>query len=193
MTSFKDKDSSLSPDEQLRKAIDNQPTYSFKDNTGKVWVIRVNVSTIRRVKEYLEIDLRNLADDKMKPLGELLSDELTFVNVLYVLCQDQADKQGITDEQFGAAMYGDVIEEATNAFLEAWQGFFRGPRREAIKKVLAAGKKVGESALTKATARAEAVLAKFDHEAAADRLLNELTNSFGSAPESLGSTPAPTP
>jgi hypothetical protein len=166
---------------------------TFKDNEGRPWVVNVNVTTIKRVKDYLGIDLRNLAEDKMKPLGEFLADEVQLVNALYVLCQEQADRQNVSDEQFGAAMYGDVIEDATNAFLEAWQNFFRGPRREAIKKVLAAGKKVGERALTKATARAEEALANLDHDAIADRLLNEWTNLSGNASASLGSTPAPIP
>jgi len=115
---------------------------AFEDARGRTWVLAVNVVTCRRVKARLDIHLPGLAEDRAKGLVELLGDALRLVDVLYVLCQDQAEKAGVTDEQFGEAMAGDALAAAADAFVEAWTDFFHGPQQElrkptATKRLLA--------------------------------------------------------
>lgn len=99
---------------------------SFKDTTGREWLVVVNVAQVKRVREQLKI---NLADPNEGNLLEQLTDPVTFVDVLFVLCQSQAKEAGVSDVQFGESMGGDALDEALMALGGALADFFRGPKR----------------------------------------------------------------
>ena len=57
--------------------------------------------------------------------------------MLYVVCKTEADANGVTDEQFGEAMAGDAIDQATKALLEEIVDFSPSPRdRARARRVL---------------------------------------------------------
>lgn len=154
----------------------------FKDNAGRAWAIAVHVAAVKKVRGLLGLDLYSLVDDRFQGLGKLLSDPVTLVDVLYVLCKDEADKLGVTDEDFGRAMAGDAIEHASAAFLEEFTDFFPDPRvRAGIRKVLEAGKATRAAILTLAESRIDEI----DPEAVARALID----SSGTSPGSSASTP----
>jgi len=160
--------------------------HTFTDNAGRVWTIAVNVATIKRVQGLLKINLYKLLDDNFKGLGELLGDIIQLVDVLYCLCKEEAEARKVSDEDFGRAMFGDAIHQATEAFLEELIDFFPDPKvRRSLRKIIAESRKVRGRMLD----RAEQVLESFD----ADREANRLLRSFGIAPESSDSTPALSP
>jgi hypothetical protein len=160
--------------------------HTFTDNAGRVWTIAVNVATIKRVQGLLKVNLYKLLDDNFKGLGELLGDIIQLVDVLYCLCKEEAEARKVSDEDFGRAMFGDVIHQATEVFLEELIDFFPNPKvRRSLRKIIAESRKVRGRMLD----RAEQVLESFD----ADREANKLMRSFGIAPESSASTPAPSP
>lgn len=116
---------------------------AFKDNAGRTWVISINVYAVKKLRALLDIDLYGLVNDKFQGLGELISDPVRLVDAIYVLCKDEADKLGITDEDFGRSMAGDVIEHATDAFLAELTDFFPDPRvRTGLKRVLEMSREV---------------------------------------------------
>ncbi|SRR5579875_2123134 len=160
--------------------------HTFTDNAGRVWTIAVNVATIKRVQGLLKVNLYKLLDDNFKGLGELLGDIIQLVDVLYCLCKEEAEARKVSDEDFGRAMFGDVIHQATEAFLEELIDFFPDPKvRRSLRKIIAESRRVRGRMLD----RAEQVLEGFD----ADREANKLLRSFGIAPESSESTPDPSP
>ena len=77
--------------------------HSFVDNSRRTWEVAINVAAVKRIRGLLGIDLYALVDDGFKSLSKLVSDPVTLADVLYCLCKDQADKQSITDEDFGRA------------------------------------------------------------------------------------------
>jgi hypothetical protein len=100
---------------------------TFRDNKRRVWTLEVNVAAIKRVRGLCKVDLNSIVevDSENRPTARLLeqlsSDPVLLVDVLYAICKPEADKQGVTDEEFGEAMAGDAIEQATEALLdEAW-------------------------------------------------------------------------
>lgn len=103
---------------------------SFTDNKGRTWTLEVTVATVKRVRALCRVELNSIVelDKNNKPSAELLerlsSDPVLLVDVLYAVCKPQADKLGITDEDFGEAMAGDAIEHATTALLEEVIDFF---------------------------------------------------------------------
>ncbi len=156
--------------------------HTFVDNANRTWTVAINVATIKRVQGRLNINLCQLIDDGLKPLAKLVSDPIQLVDVLYCLCQDEAQARNVSDEDFGRAMAGDVLEMAELAFLDELVAFFRNAHlRNLLAKVLAEGRQVGTILLQKA----EEHLATFD----ANRLANKLLNSSGTAPASSASIP----
>jgi len=176
---------------------------SFKDNADRTWTITLNVYAVKKVRDLLQVDLLDLSDsggDEAKPdnglLYRLIADPVLLVDVLYVICQDQADGANVTDEQFGRAMAGDVIDAATRAFLEELADFTPSPRdRARARKVIDATWRLIDRAQDVLDAKADAELAK-----AADAALEALGavgeqgesnrgNSSGSSPASSEPTP----
>jgi len=118
---------------------------TFKDNAGREWQLAINAASLRRVRDLLDVDLLDVADGPL--LERLSSDPILLVDVLYVLCQPQCEAQNVTDVQFGEAMAGDAIEQATDALLEEMIGFFPGRRRAILQKLMTKLKQAEASAM----------------------------------------------
>ena len=155
--------------------------HSFVDNSRRTWEVEINVTAVKRIRGLLGIDLYSLVDDRFKSLSKLVSDPVTLADVLYCLCKDQADKQSITDEDFGRALAGDAITQAADAFVEELIDFFPDARaRASLRKVIQAGKAVRD----KVVAHAEKVIESIDPQAEAQKWIS----SSGTLPESSAST-----
>ena len=119
---------------------------TFTDCVGRTWTVTINVGTIKRVKTMLGINLLEAITDDLAE--KLKNDVCLLVDVLYVICKNEADAKNITDENFGEAMAGDALENATNAFLDELIDFFPAEKkmilRKAINKVNQAEKKALE-------------------------------------------------
>lgn len=160
--------------------------HRFCDNAGRTWIVSINVTAIKRVRGLVGIDLYKLIDDGFQPLGTLVADPVRLADVLYCLCQDEADAKSISDEDFGRALAGDAITLAADAFVEELIDFFPDARtRASLTKVLAAGRKVRDRLLD----HAERVIASLDVDKAASRLIA----SCGNSPVSSDSIPARSP
>jgi hypothetical protein len=142
---------------------------SFKDNEGREWVVSVNVATLKRIRDLLDLDLAQL-DPKL--LQRLHNASLLLVDVVYVACRPEAEKRGVTDEQFGAAMAGTAIGMARQALLAELLDFFRGNQQHEVEIL-------------------QALLEKANKLAAQHQPADESTsgNSSTAAPASAESTP----
>ena len=155
--------------------------HSFVDNSRRTWEVTINVAAVKRIRGLLGIDLYALVDDGFKSLSKLVSDPVTLADVLYCLCKDQAERQSITDEDFGRALAGDVITQAADAFVEELIDFFPDARaRASLRKAIEAGKAVREKVLN----HAEKILDSIDPETEAQKWIN----SSGTWPASSAST-----
>ena len=168
---------------------------TFKDNADRTWSLTLSVWTVKKVRDLLGVDLLDLGGeaatrDKPGLLFRLIADPVLLVDVLYVVCRDQADSASITDEQFGRAMGGDAIDAATRAFLEELADFTPSPRdRARARKVIATTWAMIEKAQDVLDARAEKELP-----AAVETLLAEMSalgSSSTSSPASSEQTPDP--
>ena len=122
---------------------------SFTDTAGHSWTVEINVDAVKRVKAALEIDLLETATGPL--VARFVNDPVLLCDVLFVLCQKQADAQGITAEDFGRAMGGDVLDDATAAFLEGIVLFFPSQRRAVLQKALAKTETLRKMALAHAS------------------------------------------
>lgn len=154
---------------------------TFTDNAGRTWTVAINVATVKRVRGLLGVDLLGLIDDKFAGLAKLMGDACDLIDVLYVLCKDEADKMGVTDDQFGRAMSGDALEHAADAFLAEFTDFFPDPRiRAGLKQVISKGRIVRDRLMDRMAETLDAI----DPVAVAATLIG----SSGAAPASSGST-----
>jgi hypothetical protein len=115
----------------------------YTDAQGKAWEVRLNVTLLRRVRDVLGIDLNALVADGLAGLGKFLRDPMRVVEVLFVLCEEQAQRDGVSPEDFGTALYGDSIVDATDALLEELIDFFPNPRtRKLLRELIAKSREV---------------------------------------------------
>jgi hypothetical protein len=130
--------------------------------------------------------LVGLVDDGFEKLAELMRDTVAVIDVIYVLCKDEADKAGVSDEDFGRAMFGDALAHAKDAFLEELTDFFEDRRiRESLRKVLSLSRSLQDQMMEQMTEQME----KIDMDAE----VRKLSESLRSAPASSESTPANSP
>jgi len=94
---------------------------TFQDNQGRTWTITATPPGLRRVRDLLGIDLTVSGQAGFREFNKLADDPMLLVNTLYVLCQEQADAAGVSDEEFGQSLVGYAIEDATRAMLGAFR------------------------------------------------------------------------
>lgn len=127
---------------------------SFTDNLGRAWTLVVNVATIKRVRALCGVDLNSIIEvEDGKPTTKLLerlsTDPVLLVDVLYAVCKPECDSKNVSDEDFGAAMAGDAIENATSALLDEVIDFFPAAKRLAFRKILSASRRFEQAARTR--------------------------------------------
>lgn len=101
----------------------------FKDTTGREWLVEVNVTTLKRVRSLCDVDLLGTVTGNV--LERLHSDPVLLVDVIYAICKPEADRLGVSDEDFGRAMAGDAIDHATKALLDSIVAFSPSPKDRA--------------------------------------------------------------
>ena len=121
----------------------------FMDAQGSEWILRVNVNTVRKVRNATDEDLTKVVESDT--LSRLAGDSVLLGDVLWCIVADQAAERKITNEQFLERLEGDALEAATTAFVEALVDFFPRPRRDLLKRLVDAGKEVQKQAMAAAT------------------------------------------
>lgn len=155
----------------------------FKDNKGRDWDVIVDVPNLKLVRERCHFELGKLLADNFKRLDELAEDPVLLVDVLFVLCEEQAKEKKVAPEEFGRSLTGDAIGAAYDALRDAYADFCPSqrakPLRALAEKIKAFDKAVTEKAL--------AAVEGLDVEA----LLTTSNRSAGNAAVSVVSIPAP--
>jgi hypothetical protein len=114
----------------------------FADAGGRKWEVGISVSTLGRVKSLAGINLLDVVDRGSTLLDDLANDPISLCNVLFAIVKPQADALGVTDEQFGEALLGDSIADATDALIQAIIDFFPKARRSLLQKAFDRAKKI---------------------------------------------------
>jgi hypothetical protein len=165
---------------------------TFSDRTGRVWTVDVNTWSIERVKGLTKVNLLDLADGQT--IARLMTSPILLVNVIWCLIKPEADALGISDEDFGRAMAGDAIDQATTALLEDLADFFPNPRqREGIHLVMSRYRATQDQLVEMVIEELPQKLADSEQEARtrARALLSTISKSSTASPAMSASTPAP--
>lgn len=124
---------------------------AFTDNAGRSWTIEINVDCIKRVRSILNVNLLDAVEGKL--IERLVTDPILLCDLIYVICQPEADRLSVSDQDFGRAMAGDVIDRATTALLEELVDFFPSGKRQVLSKALAKLKTFEKKAIDAANLR----------------------------------------
>jgi hypothetical protein len=127
--------------------------HTFSDTQGRPWTITLNVDAIRRVRSVLDINLLDAIEGRL--LERLITDPVLLCDILFVVIQPEAISKGISDEDFGRSLGGDVLEAATTALLEELVDFFPSAKRTVFRKALTKLKQLEALAIDTATQRLE--------------------------------------
>jgi len=172
---------------------------SFRDKEGREWTVEIDVTTIKRVREALDINLLELVVAG-SDLPEKLGDPCLLVDVLYLLCKDRADILDLDDVAFGKAMTPDGIEDAWSSILEGIVNFSPRGLRPAYQKMLATATRYQEAQATRAKSLIESPEFEQMLTKELDRRLSIQETSpssgiggVGNSAESSESTPVDTP
>jgi hypothetical protein len=153
--------------------------HTFNDTLGRTWTVTINVDAIRRVRSLLNIDLLDAIEGKL--LERLVADPVLLCDILFALIQPEADAKQVSDEDFGRALGGEVLDHATTALLEELVDFFPSGRRQVFRKALEKLKQLEGIALQTATRRLES--SELEQQMAA-ALASTHGSSSGSSPDS---------
>ncbi len=123
---------------------------TFNDKNGKTWIVALDAPTIRAVRRECLVDLAGLDGAAYE---SLVNDPVLLVDALWVICREQALRDGVTDVQFGRALVGDAIEAATSAMLESIADFFPGTKKELLVAIAAKNAKLREIGVASALAK----------------------------------------
>jgi hypothetical protein len=88
----------------------------------------------------LGFDLLSLS--QYKALKKLSADPVPLCNVLYLLCEDEAKRRGVSDEDFGRLLYGDGLYNGLVAVLEGLADFLPADKRAIIASAIAMMKNI---------------------------------------------------
>jgi len=137
---------------------------TFRDTAGREWMITVDVNAIKRVMKApiehlgdpLKVNLLALVEPESDLLKKVIEFPPLVCDIAYAMCKPQCDEKQVSDEDFGRAMGGDVLEKILDLILEETVDFFPQGRRKVLRRMLEKSQTFAEKAQALMTARLEA-------------------------------------
>lgn len=116
----------------------------FQDLKGRTWTLAIDGSHVLAAKRTFGVNIPGLFAEDNRPLLELTSDFERFVGVLWLLLEQQVDREGVDLDEFVRGLAGDTLGRAIEAFVEALIDFFpTAAQRAAIRELWKLSKMTG--------------------------------------------------
>jgi hypothetical protein len=138
---------------------------TFKDREGKDWLVEITRGHLKPLKELFGLDLQEaIGKEKDNPLAAVFADTEKSGNLIWFLCRAEAERSGITEDQFAYRFNGQAIEDATAAIWEAVIDFFPQFRKvakragQAFRDLMGTVGEAGEQIMDRAIVKAKAEL-----------------------------------
>lgn len=108
--------------------------HSFTDDKGRRWTFPVNVWTVRRVKQELDLDLMSILDPESGTFQKITTDVPLLCDVMLVMLESALKEADVDDESFLKSLEREeTVLNAAKACLDAVIHFFRGPKGELLR------------------------------------------------------------
>ncbi len=128
----------------------------FKDRESTEWKVDINIDTIKSVRDLLKVDLLLIGEDPALH-NQLSTNPVFLVDLLYVVCKEQAEEREVDDRAFGRRMKGDAIEDAADALISELVDFFPKGKRTALQKAIEKATAVQTLAMERAVREIDAM------------------------------------
>jgi hypothetical protein len=142
---------------------------TFRDKKNREWTLELDGPTVQEVRaetcgnvnckhrplSQQGCDGIDLADLTGKTFERLDQDMCLLVDVLWLLCRDQATAKGISDSDFGRSLGGDSISEAAKALVRACCDFLPPTKRQYLERTDAKRVRMAELALQRGIQKIE--------------------------------------
>lgn len=109
------------------------PPSIFSDQQGRSWRLELNYSLAKRLRDVTGLDFVNYQDGKA--LLAIHDSDEQLVQVLWLLCEPQANAAQISEEAFGSGLGGEALEQGIEALEQALLNFSRPAKRQAIAAI----------------------------------------------------------
>lgn len=96
----------------------NEPNEEKKTKI-RDWKLKLTVGLVEDIKDTTKIDLDELIAEPRKISEFVFTSPRKLVELLWILCEDQAKQYNVTPREFGRMFDRDILDKATDAFLEA--------------------------------------------------------------------------
>lgn len=116
---------------------------TFKDSQDREWIVRLTGPVIRDIQDTFGFKLTELDAD---PINQLANDPAMFVDVLFLLCENQAKGRAMDSRAFGECLEPG-LDGPLEAVKEAIVSFFPAGKRSAIRAALKASEQVQNKAV----------------------------------------------
>ncbi|GHT12318.1 hypothetical protein FACS1894170_06980 [Planctomycetales bacterium] len=141
---------------------------TFTDTKQTTWTVDVNVDVIRSVKQRLDVEMLDI-----ETFLKRVQDPVALCDILYLACEEQADKDGIDSREFGRRLGGAALRQAKDALFDAYINFIPDPAAaEKVRVVKDKYNAVGNRVLKTLEAKMPKILANIDRET--DKFVSEL-------------------
>jgi len=140
---------------------------TFKDNAGREWPVTINVRALQRARQTLGSDFGSFTSVG-ETFQKLHTDDVFLAELAWNLCGQDAEKTGVSEDDFLNSLSGDSMNAAYEAVSGELIDFFRDPSlRENLRRMAAAAKAGIEQATRAAAEQVETEMAKLTEAAAA--------------------------
>jgi len=151
---------------------------TFTDTADRIWTINLTIDAVKRVRSLLNVDLIALDEGDPPLIAKLGVDIVLLCDVIYALIKPQAEKEGVSDEEFGKALGGEAIMAAHTAFYEELVSFFRHLGRKDLARAVETQRRFIDLTVK----RVDIEIEKFPVEETIEKILGKIsTNSPGSS------------
>lgn len=120
---------------------------TFRDAEGREWTVSVDFTSLKRIRGMMGLALGESADNPAHFVDRMLSDPEFSANVLYCACKPECDQRGVSDEGFGRALRGDLLDAAIEQFLADFVDFFPRSQRVALAIVNDKGRRLRQAGI----------------------------------------------
>lgn len=90
---------------------------SFKDGTGREWILELSVGLIKKIKKDTGVDFDLFIKDAKRMASIITEEPHKLVECLWVMCEGQATAMSVSPEEFGRLFTRKIIDPAANALL----------------------------------------------------------------------------
>ncbi len=129
------------------------PKPSFTDTQDREWTLELNAGHVLRLHDTYGIDVGRAADQNDSFLAELVNGDniITLLPMLAMMTERERADRNVSTDKFYEALGGDVLVDATSAFLQAIVNFTPPHKRAPLQAALTRVRQGTEMASTKVT------------------------------------------